>query len=285
MDNRYLRARVRGDASYRITGDVRSSHGCIVSLHEGDMQLEQYGVYGEVWSDELEAESDGTFELNVSPTREGRNWLAMHPDTTNITIREYFHDWERDLPGRFHIERVSDGPAFPAPLDPSAVAARLAEAQEWIERSLHYWNAYIESARQRLGGVGVAAPRSTPGGSAHIGYGAGFYDLAPDEAMVIECEPPDAWTWNWLIYNLGWFESLDIANTTASLNATQIRVDADGRYRLVVAHRDPGVPTWQVVPLDAARAALPEATPVVGADERAAQIAVRRRHVSHRFRC
>ena len=113
-----------------------------------------------------------------------------------------------------------------------------------------------------------------------------------------------------MLYNLGWFESLDIANRTTSLNRTQLHIDDDGRYRIVVAHEDPGVQNWldtsglrqtmvtyrfirtknnpvprcTVVALDALRSALPATTPTFGASERSAQILERQKHVARRFR-
>ncbi|MGH9025778.1 MAG: hypothetical protein ACRDWD_06650, partial [Acidimicrobiia bacterium] len=46
------------------------------------------------------------------------------------------------------------------------------------------------------------------------------------------------------LYNEAWFESLDIANRVVNLNGHQMHVDDDGKWRVVVAHYDPGVPNW-----------------------------------------
>jgi hypothetical protein len=104
-------------------------------------------------------------------------------------------------------------------------------------------------------------------------------------------------------------ESLDFANHQSSLNGFQARLDKDGVFRAVVAHRDPGVPNWhdtaghaegsmlyrrnqadgspipaaRVVKLSALRESLPPDTPRVTAAERAAQIERRRAHVQRRF--
>jgi hypothetical protein len=87
-------------------------------------------------------------------------------------------------------------------------------------------------------------------------------------------------------------------------------VGDDGRFHVVVAHQDPGVPNWldtesrqiglvnfryfwgttlpalatEVVPLTAVRDALPDDTPVVDAEQRAAEVAARRHHLAWRFR-
>ena len=54
------------------------------------MQLEQYGVYDEMWDDQLITDADGNFELIVSgerPPGYDGNWLHLHPSAGNITVR------------------------------------------------------------------------------------------------------------------------------------------------------------------------------------------------------
>lgn len=308
-DNTYLRARVAGGRAYELRGNVRGPHGFVISTHEGDMQLEQYGVYAEIWHDDLVVDDRGDFVLHIGGPERATNWIPLDDRTTNVTIRQYFHDWARDVPASFHIVRTgAEGEPAPA-LTADALRSRLDDALEWVERSIRYWNAYVADAMQRCGTNHVQGAGGALGGSNGIAYGNGCIDLADDEAFVIEMDVPDAWTWNVMLYNLGWMESLDLARTT-SLNATQLVADDDGKVRIVVAHEDPGTPNWldttghrrtmlayryirtrtkpkpegRVVPLARVRDALPASTPSVGAGERAAQVAARRAHLAHRFR-
>ncbi|HSB98216.1 MAG TPA: hypothetical protein VLC91_17275, partial [Spongiibacteraceae bacterium] len=39
-------------------------------------------------------------------------------------------------------------------------------------------------------------------------------------------------------------QSFDYRYRRISLNRKQIKLEADGSYRIVVAHRDPGLPNW-----------------------------------------
>jgi len=41
-----------------------------------------------------------------------------------------------------------------------------------------------------------------------------------------------------------YMQSLDYRYHRVSLNHSQVRLEADGSFRLVVAHRDPGMPNW-----------------------------------------
>jgi hypothetical protein len=104
-------------------------------------------------------------------------------------------------------------------------------------------------------------------------------------------------------------QALDYLNRQSSLNKAQTRVDTDGKVRVVLAHRDPGVPNWLEaigggfgylllrwyfgsgvvvptitrVPLASLRDHLPPDTPTVTPEQRAAVLTVRRRSGKRRF--
>jgi hypothetical protein len=207
------------------------------------------------------------------------------------------------------IERIGGEGLSPPALTPAEMARRIDEARDWIVKSFHYWNRYVDNAYRKVGANVLIAPGAAQGGAKDIAYGFGFFRLADDEAYVIEGAPPDAWFWNIMLYNLGWMESLDFGNRVTSLNGHQMQIDDDGRYRVVIAHRDPGVPNWldttglhegmiatryirtadvpaqtgQLVKFDQIRDLL-AATPAMTTDQRRAQIAIRQAHVAARFR-
>jgi hypothetical protein len=136
----------------------------------------------------------------------------------------------------------------------------------------------------------------------------GSFQLAPDEALVVEVEPPQGLYWS---YSLGnpWWETIDYGRHQSSLNGHQAVVDDDGVLRVVIAPAEPGianwldtaghsegpvilrcvrtetapVPTTRVVPMADIDAALPARTRRVTPDERAAVMDARRLAVSRRF--
>ena len=71
----------------------------------------------------------------------------------------------------------------------------------------------------------------------------GSWELGPDDALVIEVEPPQGLYWS---YSLGnpWWETIDYGSHQSSLNGHQAAVDDDGVLRAVIAHQDPGVANW-----------------------------------------
>jgi hypothetical protein len=102
---------------------------------------------------------------------------------------------------------------------------------------------------------------------------------------------------------------MDYASGIKSINGAQAHVDPDGKVRIVIAHRDPGVPNWldtggsrsgmiqyryvwtkdspapllKIVPFDAIWSSLPGSTPRVDALTRRQQLAVRQRAIARRF--
>src|SRR5581483_350666 len=91
---------------YRVWADVSGVRELLVSLMEGDMHLEQYGVFAERSLGELDVASDGRLEIVVSPDPHDGNWLPTDPRARLLLIRQYQLDWERDAIATFHIERV-----------------------------------------------------------------------------------------------------------------------------------------------------------------------------------
>jgi hypothetical protein len=168
----------------------------------------------------------------------------------------------------------------------------------------------MRRARSFLPDNVLGKPRPQAGGAGDILYGGGWWNLAEDEALLIECEPPHARYWSIQLYSFPWFESLDFANRVSSLTGHQIHVDDDGRFRIAIAQRDPGIPNWldtegrqeglvtyrwvftrtapapsaRVLKLAELRAQLPASTPAFGEAERRAQVAKRQAAVVRRFR-
>src|SRR5882724_8085620 len=203
-DNVYLRANVDPKLAYRVwTRDARGLRQAIFSLHEGDMQLSEYGVFGERSLDRLPLAPDGSLEIFLtprgSPPRPG-HCIELDPRARIFTIRLYQADWERDALPHFQIERVgADGEPRPL-LDPAALAAGLERAARWVEASVDYWNRYTGQGWARST-PNVASPaRSTPGGADNILYGSCFWELEPDDALVLEVERPDADYWNFVTH-------------------------------------------------------------------------------------
>jgi len=308
-DNVYLRANVDPRLTSRIRADVRGVRQAIFSLNEGEMQLGELGVFGECTLDDLEVDESGGLELWISPDRRPGNWIEADPRGRLFTIRVYQSDWEADAAPVFHIERVGAEGVPPPPLEPAPLARALDRAATWVERTAVFWNGYTSAGWSRATPNVAAPPRPAAGGADNILYGSCFWELAPDDCLLLECDRPDADYWGFSLHTLGWLESGDFADRQTSLSDRQAHVDDDDRVRVVVARQDPGVPNWidatgrprgllvyrwvftrsapaptaEVLPLSALRARLPAAHPVIDDIARRRALARRREAAWSRF--
>lgn len=306
-DNQYLLAAIRSDRSYRITGRRNSAWGFLLEIKQGYMQLGDPRNFATLHSDDLRVAPDGSFEIVLSAREHAGNWVPLHPDATQVLIRQYFLDWEREEPVHFEIHPLEDAGSAPPPLEPAAVARLLDDAGVFIDRTLEVWQQWVAALREAYSEAAIKPAERFVGGADDIHYGNDYYRIGPDQALLIELEPPDARYWAFQLVD-NWFGSMDWANRQSSLNHHQLRRDPDGRVRIVVAHRDPGCPNWldtgghleavlqyryiwtrnaplpakRVIPFSGVSRELPPGTPRVGADERRAAIALRQRHLQRR---
>ncbi|WP_305094637.1 DUF1214 domain-containing protein [Prescottella sp. R16] len=187
---------------------------------------------------------NGDFEVVISAEPHAGNWLPMDPRTRNIMTRQYFYDWDAEEPYHISIERIdlqSDGPVT----EPRTVTRHVEHLGEYVDGFADYWSAMY---RLRDGGRNLLRTHppvsSTYAGDAGaIAYGGGTFEIADDEALVIEVTPPECHFWN---IHLGdyWGQSLDYTYRQTSLNGHQAVLDENGVFRAVVAHRDPGIANW-----------------------------------------
>ena len=241
-DNRYLWAPLDPAASYCVRGRRGTSFELLFEVKEGFMQLGAPRNFAARVASQMTIDASGDFEVWLGgPARDG-NWLPLDPDARWLLVREYFLDWEREEPAQLAIERVGADTGVPAP-DPARIAAQLRAAATWVDGTLRFWNEWVTQLRDAHEPGRLVPARRYEGGADDILYGNDWFRLRDDEALVVSCDVPDARYWQFQLCD-SWFRSLDYANRQTSLNAAQLQRDADGRIRIVVASRDPGVANW-----------------------------------------
>jgi hypothetical protein len=82
-------------------------------------------------------------------------------------------------------------------------------------------------------------------GQAHVQtYLESLYDIADDEALILETPvPAKCRYWSFLVTD-DQFGTVDWMDRQSSLNGFQAKVDKDGKFRAVIAAHDPGVANW-----------------------------------------
>jgi len=246
-DNYYQTAAISGEYEYRIIG----RRNTVTYLGFGT----QSGHYGEggglpptgyVEASELDMAADGTFELILSCNHHSANWLPMKPETGTLIVRQTFLDRETEVPAELRIERINaEQDTRPTPLTP----AQFDEGLRSTGRLVAGASLLFAKWARDFQGHSNTLPRfdqevsNAAGGDPNIAYYHSHWALADDEALVVEAIPPECEYWNFQLNNY-WMESLDYRYHRIHTNKHLAHYEDDGSIRLIVAHRDPGLPNW-----------------------------------------
>jgi hypothetical protein len=268
---------------------------------------------GDVVADDLTMAEDGTFELFLTPERPAdpaANWLPLVEGASSLVIRQFFYDWNTEVRATLHIECL-DAPARadrPGPSPEERTARQLVALGAFVRESVRFWWDIEEMGRRE--GVNAFRPpvvRADIGGATDNVTVWGSWELADDEAMIVEVTPSPALYWSVSIGNQ-WWETVDYAAHQSSLNGHQAVLDG-GVFRAVVSTHDPGVANWLatggarrgpsmvrwvraeaapvptcvVVPFDQLDAVLPATTPRVTPGQRRETLDRRRAGIRRRF--
>ena len=198
-------------------------------------------------SEELLVESDGSYEIILSATEpEGAsNWMELKPGAFFFILRNGFYDWNQEIEASVQVE-VLEGPMSgpvahltPEELvtDLGALSQRLRTLPLTMQAARDTWplNDLNDPDPGAFGIPGAGVPSAVSS--------AGRYEIALDEAMIIETPLPEVIHGGIQLANI-WTESIDYQTHQTSLNWFQSTTDTDGIVRYVLAHRDPGVPNW-----------------------------------------
>jgi hypothetical protein len=315
-DYRYKVCLIEGQGTYRVSGFRGTSRFVDLTVFTSLFSLGKTGpVSTRISLDSLELGEQGRYEFILSPQRPvgyRGQWFELDPRAIRLQVRHASYDWFNEIDARMAIERL-DRPA-PKPRErPEQLAAKFAKVATWVENTVSFGIDHVRKQAQKglinklepidWGAIGGFDPKIQA-------YVEGLFDLAEDEALVLETElPQTARYWSFLLSD-PLFATIDWMNRQSSLNGHQARIDNDGRVRMVVARRDPGVPNWldtgdyprgviqvrwnecssQPTPsirklkLAEVRSALPEDTPTVTAAQRDDQLRRRREGAQMRSR-
>ncbi len=298
----YLNASMRAGETYRLYGNRGTAR------YVGLQTMDGMAATDNALLDELEVSADGSFEVILSADAHEGNWLKLAGDYPTLTVRNFLYDWDTETLSSLTIERIGDEgePNYrPVELDVS-VSRQLHAVGEFVYDNLKFFLDF--GAMAEANDFVPPMDMSSMGAAAENRPVIGRFDLEPDEALILEFEPPAGVYWGISLGN-PWLETIHYGRHQSSLNGQQAVVDPDGVVRFVLASKDPGVANWldtaghsngamllrcvrtetapvpstRVVKFGDVRSALPPETTTIRTEERALVIAARRRAVQTRF--
>lgn len=301
-DDIYLYSPIRGDLSYRVSGDRGTVRRLIFVTQHGlcgmiDRFDEVYDV-NSLDDRDFEVEPDGRFEILFSQKRpEGHsgNWAPIGPRVDTMFVRYRMWDWETERDPQITIECLDPVPPK-ARLTADQIAERLQLMAQFPARATKLFFQMQNAIRAQVG-VNHFEPTRLQGLDKQV-YWPAVFELEDGEALIIETELPDERPyWN-LQLNDPYFNAVEYVYRFSSFNGASAHISSDRRLRAVIALEDPGTPNWldpagfkqgtiygrwydcssnptptiKRVPLAELRSHLPADTPSVSAQARAEQL-------------
>ena len=231
-DTLYFGTRVQAGHEYVVTGIRGTTTDLSFQLLGGDYTDSEVPDSETAFDDRrLDIAADGSFEWRFTPKVNAQ-----------LVIREVYNDWSAQR-GSIAIARTDTAGTAPPPLTKDLIEKRFATTGKQLVQRVKTWLQFPQWFYMNIPVNTMVAPRLTPGGLATQYSSAGHFDLTPDQALVLTLPVSDA---PYLGFQLGsmWYISLDYINHQTSLNGTQAQADPDGKIRIVVGDRNPGVANW-----------------------------------------
>lgn len=311
----YGTALIDGGGSYMITGERGDGLFLLLDIVAGGLGvMETLGPsLGTLDFDTLALGADGDFSLLLSPERPDDwlgDWHQLDPSTCSLTLRQASYQWGIGREARIAIERIDKAHA-PRHWLAKDIAERLTALVAYPKRLSGMALGFIKAQRDK--GLWNALEHDDWAGRGGVQgqhYYQGLFRLEPGQVLLLETELPETVRyWNIQLSDMMW-NSVDWMNRQSSLNGGQARIDADGKFRAVIALDDPAIPNWldtggnsegaimlrwteasngpapslRLVDSASLQDHLPPDTPRVSAEERQQQLRARRRSVQLRRR-
>jgi hypothetical protein len=244
-DNFYLNAQISGKFEYRITGKRNTIDYLGFFTQNGN-----YGTTGGMLpcgvleSKDLRVEADGSFEIILSRTKKGKNWLKVEENTSLLMVRQTFYDRKTEVPAELKIENLN-GQKVPQPVTPEKIDRGLETAALFVAGAPLLFAKWAKDFQKHTNKLPVfdAEKSNAAGGDAGIIYHHSYWKLQDDQALVIAFIPPECNTWNFQLNNY-WMESLDYRYFPVSINKNSAKTETDGSVRIIISEINPGLPNW-----------------------------------------
>ena len=244
-DGNYYLAMIRGDRRYRITGTRGTS------AYLGFQILAGTGLtprrMANYVSDVNLAQTSGEFALVLSvdePTDlAGAQWVEIPVDASSVVVREYIGDRASEELATMRIGALDADSV--TPLTDSELADQFT-AMAWSLMKLTTLHRTIKPELLETPNTLLTAEAADLGAADTTPdnlYMMGTFRLEPDQALVLDIEPPNTRYWNVTLENI-WHECLEPRRRHSSVTSRAVQPDADGRVQIAISAEDFGFGHW-----------------------------------------
>jgi hypothetical protein len=204
------------DLSFQVMGGAYTADSAATSLMAFDDR-------------KLQLDDDGGFEFTY----------VAEPGAKTLIVREVFNDWDTETRGAITIERPDTLGRPRRPLTQELLRKKYEVAARSLTGSIQTWFAFPQFFQYKEPVNTLTVPARTPGGLESQFSSIGHYELAEDEALVVEVPRCDDCTYQGIQVGSDWYASTDYETHQTSLTKAQAVTDPDGVMRFVISERPP----------------------------------------------
>ncbi len=239
---------ISGQQEYLIRGHRHEAFNIGIGSYYGGLGAGKgLQCAGYLLLSELEVNTDGSFEIQVSQTEKAGNWLPMVAECNSLLIRQTVLNRGVDVAADLQVSCLAEPEQNqPVPvLTPQAFEKSLQNAGLFVGgvvgQFLHWTNTFKERSNE----IHPTDPSllAFAQGDPNTFYHNGYFELAEDEVLEVELTPPVCEYWNLQVAN-HWLESLDYLDYQTHYNHSNAKIDDDGKVRLYISCENPGMDNW-----------------------------------------
>lgn len=207
------------DLSFQVMGGAYTADAVATSLmafDDRELQLDPDST-------------DGSFEFSYT----------AEPGAKTLIVREVFNDWDTETRGTITIERPDTLGKPRRPLTQDLLRKKYEVAARSLTGSIQTWFAFPQFFQYKEPVNTLTVPARTPGGLESQFSSIGHYELAEDEALVVEVPRCDDCSYQGIQVGSDWYASTDYETHQTSLTKAQAVTDPDGVMRFVISEKPP----------------------------------------------
>lgn len=241
-DQTYHQTFLDGSGTYRVWGTRGSSKTISFTTYLPDTLSKSLYVL-----DDLKYNQDGSFEIIIGgKNMDFDNWMPLENTSTRLLVRQTLSDWNNEVPGTIHIDRI-DKEKDPYPkINTDSVAEDLINLANELLSNITRWPDYhLKRVEQIMPLNSISKPRQVgqTGGLSGRLMSVGHFNLKNDEVLIIKAWPTES-SYQGIQLGNPWWQSLDYANRISSLTLDQSKVSSDGAIYYLLSKIDPGYHNW-----------------------------------------
>ena len=244
-DGAYYLAMIRGDRRYRITGTRGTTAylGFQILAGTGLTPRRMSNYVSDVDLDLTDCEFALILSSDEPADLAGALWVQIPDDASSVVVREYIGDPASEELASMRIEALDPDPV--TALTDGELADQFT-AMAWSLMKLVTLHRTIKpelldnpNTLLTAEAADLGAADTTPDNL----YMMGTFRLDPDQALLLDIEPPDTRYWNVTLENI-WHECLEPRRRHSSVTNRAVQPDANGRVRIAISAEDLGFGHW-----------------------------------------